>query len=442
VTALAVALSVAAFRWGGQGLFYDAGYFAKVGARIAREGLFQFRDERRTYGYPLFVAVGWRLSGADPQRLRTVVFSLQLLILLVGCAWAARRLAMLLPWRGSRSAVYAVSVLNPILLIAATQVLTDLLSAVLVFLAIVLSIPSPEDVSRVPVRAAGAFGAASLSVAVRPANATILAACVLLWIVRARCFRDVTPLVVISGVLACAIPLLPEVICNARAFGKPTPFPVSRLYRRQLSWGTEMLKYGTQVVPSRPGRIEYLNPFRPPNISTPLQFLRERPAGYLVTLALHAFALFDQDFLFTYARERRPWYRWPLSVANYMYLFLALAGGWLAWTEPMIGPERANARFARLALTLAVAMYVSLYIPVAVENRFSLPVYLLVSPAVVIAGRWVRDLASAGRWRRLAGPATLAVLFLGGCALLSAWISRQAPELVRVASATSPWSAG
>jgi hypothetical protein len=75
------------------------------------------------------------------------------------------------------------------------------------------------------------------------------------------------------------------------------------------------------------------------------------------------------------------------------------------------------------------AAYVALYLPVAVEARFSLPVYLLLGPACVFAVAWLSHRRSGTIVALvIAGGAFLAV-----CVQLSMWMARQAPALQNLA---------
>src|SRR5262249_45204051 len=154
----------------------------------------------------------------------------------------------------------------------------------------------------------------------------------------------------------------------------------------------------------------------------------QRPMGYLATLALHGFALFDQDLPFTYIVNTKPAYRWPLSLLNYTYLFLCGVG----MVVGLLRCRSAAAPSVKLYFSGAAvvcAAYVALYLPVAVEARFSLPVYLLLGPACVFAVAWLSQRRSG---------TLIALIIAGGgflavCVQLSLWMTRQAPLLQNLA---------
>lgn len=427
-----MAFAGVAFRFGKQPVIFDSYAYFTHGRQIASEGLFRFASPVRSYGYPLFVAACSRVGDAlravvstDPDvLLRRLVFVAQLAIFLAACAFAARRLAPHLPGPRSRTLLYAFAALNPFLLIAATEVLTDLLSAVLVFLAVVLLLPPPDGGRgrwSAPLLSMAAAGAAT---AVRPANVVMLAACAFLWFTRAYRRRDVKAPLLAAAIVAGLVPLIPQSINNSRAFGEPTPLIVEHLYAKQLDWGTVALKYATLVVPGRAPQVLYRNPLRPPDVFTAREFVRRRPAGYALTLLLHGFALLDQDYPFTYIVDPRPWYRWPLSIVQYAYLFLA-ATGFLAVTRSLSARRRCL-RFPVFVFVVAIASYTSIHLPIAVECRFSLPLLLLLVPAAAWGTASLRGLADARERGSLLLLGVSAILFVGACAALSAWIARQA----------------
>lgn len=69
----------------------------------------------------------------------------------------------------------------------------------------------------------------------------------------------------------------------------------------------------------------------------------------------------------------------------------------------------------------------------AVENRFSLPLYLLLAPAVIFAIAWLIDAVARRRTSMLLAVSLSGAVFLLACVRLSLWLSAQAPALVGLA---------
>jgi hypothetical protein len=423
VTAAAVVLACAAFSGGFRELRYDSFHYYSLSRILSGEGLGNLQSRVRTYGYPLFLSLCTGFRDVDPGTTRALAFAAQLVIYLAACLYAARVGARIFRSDAFFFATYAVTALNPIALIHATEVLTDLLSAVLLLLAVLI----PLEPGRPVRRGFLAFLSAGFAVAVRPANLVVLPALFIVWLLRARFFGERARGGLLAGVAAASLAMLPQIYNNVRAYDAWTPLVVERLYGEQAGWGTAMLKYGTLVVAGEEPEIVYENPFRPEGVSTPGRFLRRNPLGYLATLALHGFALFDHDLPFTYVQDVRPWFRWPIALWNYAFLFLAGTGVVLGLAEGKKLEPSARLYFA--ATILVGLFYVALYLPVAAESRFSLPLYAILAPAAVFGFAELRQ----GPRDRAAISWVAGGAFLLLCAWLSLWLSAHAPVLVRLA---------
>ncbi len=344
-----------------------------------------------------------------------------MLVVLAIAFYAARVTERIFRSRVYFVATYAVMALDPIVLIRATELLSDTVSACLVGLSLFVSI-EPDRPTR---RAFLAFLAAGLAAAVRPANLALLPALAILWMLRARQYGEPVLRPLGLGAVAVALTLAPELYGNVKAYDAWSPLPVGGLYRDQVGWGTGILKYATLVVPGQEPTLVYANPLRPEGVSGPREFLRQRPLEYLRTLGVHAFAMIDQDLPFTYVENPRPAYRWPLSIANYAFFYLAGLGLVVLLSDGRKTPARLYAAGAALIGLSCVAVY----LPVAVENRFSLPLYVIFPPAAIYAVAWL-----AGR--RAGTIVALAIAgagFVAACVQVSLWLTKQAPYLAGLA---------
>lgn len=374
------------------------------------------------------------LVGSDLSSLRPAVFVVQLFLYILAAAFGAVRIGRALASGSLGLAIFVVSVLNPFLLLHTVQLLTDVLSAVLIYLALVFSLPQEPHERRWRVGASGvlAFLLTGLAVMVRPANVILAPALVLVWIVRARIFRDLPLAAIPVMAVALALPFGPQLAANQRAFGVPEPLIVRRLYAEQLAQGFRHAKYVSLGISGLPTRAIYDNPFFPSAAEalTPTQALRDYPGAYAATLAIHAFALIDQDYPFTYVRDLDPWYRWPLSALNYLFVaggIIGLAAGLRRRADDRDSLRR---RFVLLAILIVGAALIVVYLPSEVENRFSLPLYpLLTVPCVlaVIAAR--HHIRTPRSWYLLAAGALSACL---AGATLSIWLQQQSPVLAAI----------
>jgi hypothetical protein len=399
----------------------DMTSYTDQGLDFARNGLFGSSHRfmsLRTYGYPFFV--GWlsRLTNGDPAHVEVIVFVAQLLMFLT-VAWAlASIFARLI--KCSRVALYAVIVLNPVLLAATPAVLSDLLAALLVTLSVALVF---YDGARRPAVAFASLVLASCGAMVRPASVVFVPVVLVLWIACARWLRGVPLRAWPTLVVGAVLPFVPQVINNVRLFDRATPLIVEHLYADQTVWGMKFLKYGT-LIPAAP--LNYLNPWYDGSSPTFFAWLTSHPLRALGTAAMHLFALFDQDFAFTYIHNRHPWYRWPLGAASFGYVFIGVAmlGTILVrcWRRRRLG----RIGFFALAVLGASGGYLLLYLPTAVETRFSQPIYLLLAPFVVLGV--AAFLRSASVRQRMLWSVAL-VAFVGACLALSFWLAQQAFEL-------------
>ncbi len=421
VSAASTGLATACFFGGFRGLIYDSFHYLTLSRIVSSEGLWNLHSRVRMYGYPLFVSLVTGFSEASPATTRALVFAAQLVIYLAASLYAARVAERVFGSPRFFYGTYLVMALNPIVLIRTTEVLSDLLSAVLLALSLLVSL----ERSMPRRRALLAFLCLGLSIAVRPANLAVLPALAILWWIRGRLYGERARRVLLAAAAAIALSLAPQLVSNVRGYGEWNPLLVDRLYGEQAGWGMAILKYGTVVAPGTEPQLVYRNPFYPGGVSSPREFLSRSPGGYLKTLALHGFALVDQDNAFTFIETARPWYRWPLSLLNYAFLFLALFG--LA-AGPFDRRDAAPRLYFAGALLIALA-YVAVYLPVAVENRFATPLYLVLAPAAVAAIDWLS--------RRRSGTVVAVAIAGGGfmavCVQLSLWLSRQAPALATLA---------
>jgi hypothetical protein len=425
VTIAAAGLGCLWFLAGYPTVIFDSwGYYYLAGI-LRTAGLSGWPTDLRTYGYPLFQALVTGFRDLPPEEFRLIVFFGQLAVYLTASAFVARRLARIFASPGLGMAAYAIAALNPILLIQVTEPLSDLLSAVLILLAVALTWRLPEDEpGRIsPWQPFVSFLSAGAAVAVRPANLVVVAALVAVWILRAALWRDLGARHVGAALLGLLPPFLPQVAINYRMFGTFNPLIEKNLYSLQAGWGMGALKYGTLIMEGRSPFLVYTNPLYRGDPS-PAAFLRHHPFGYAATLLLHGFGMLDHDLPFTYVTDLSPWYRWPLFLVNFLLLALAAAGlalGIARWARR----RRLDEAGFVVASTAAVgAAYAALYLPVEVESRFGLPLQALATP-LIVAG--LAAVAGPGRLRARARMLVLAALplALGAAMLLSRWIQRQ-----------------
>jgi len=425
VTVAAAALACAAFLEGYPSPIYDAHGYWVLSTVLRAHGLSTWPVDFRTYGYPLFAAAVTGFRDVSPEAMRLAAFLAQLAIHLAACALVARRLAAILRSPRAGLLAYAVGALNPALLVHTTELLSDLLSAVLIQLAVAFSwrLPDPPPPPARP-RPAGqaflAFLCAGLATVVRPGNAPVAVALALVWAVRTVRWRERFWPSAAAALAGLIPPFVPQMILNYGLSGRLNPLLVGSLYREQRVWGMATLKYGTVVIPGLSPFLTYVNPLYAGDPG-PRAFLSHHPLRYLATLAIHAFGLLDQDLPFTYITDFTPWYRWPLQSLTWLLVAVAAIGGIVEGARLLRRRSLDESGLVLVAAALVGGAYAVVYLPVAVEARFGLPLFALMTPLVVWGIAWLRGPGGSRRARTLA--VVLALLFVAGCARLSAWMA-------------------
>ncbi len=443
-TIFSVVFAYLLFLGGKQGLYFDAEGYYHLGEGIAKEGLFKYADQLRTYGYPLFVAICWTFSNHVSSTVQFIIFNAQLAIFLATCFYASRVVGDLVKRRWFSFAVYASTVLNPLLLIYTTEVLSDLLSAVLVLLAVLFAVRRPRGVKgngSVPeIEQKGkkndsgwsaflSFLLAGTATIVRPGSVSLVLALIIIWAIRLIVFKEVAIRTLILMVVGLSIPFVPQLINNYREYHQASPLIVHDLYSDALVYGMEYLKYTSFVFPGDSEALPYLNPFFDSSIGSPTEFFLKRPLGYLLTIGIHAFALFDFDFAFPYIVDLHPWYRWPLSLINYPFLFTTTFGIFCYLRRFVAKKRLSRVTLAFGGMFTASIIYLLIYLPSVVENRYSLPAYLLASPFFVYGLVKTKETLASRRWQAAGAFALFFGIFLTGCVFLSEWLQAQAPRL-------------
>jgi hypothetical protein len=426
----AVAVAVTYRQLNPPAITYDASGYLHVSRQLAAGqtdgwGL-------RTYGYPAFLVPWDALAGGDQRVLLWIVFAVQLAIHLVAAWLFARRVAGAFGDDRLGRLTLVLVALNPFLLRQTARLVTDSLSAALIAVAAGLLLPRrAERGSAGAVCRDGVLALLVLALAaeVRPVNAILLPVGGLIWAVRwwAVARRDARRLLggllLVGGV--AVLPLIPQMLANWREYGQPHPLVVGSLYAQQAEWGLQNLKYTTVSSPRY--RVDpagfYRNPFWAGETSF-VEFARANPLGFVATLALHAFAMFDYDRAFSHAPELGdPWYRWPLSGLGHLFMLGATVGLVLGWRRP--GAHPACAVLSALALA-----HLLVYLPVVIESRHGLPFFSVLAPFVGMTLLAVHGWVQARAWRQVAWVVLVALLVVGAGACLSIWMQAQAPTLV------------
>lgn len=445
-TAVAIGVGAAAWRYGNQPVAFDAYGYYTLAVRLATLGPAGFDSDLRTYLYPGFLATLVLAVGRELGRVHAAAFVCQLAFFLAAAWIGARRFAGAFDAPAWAPWIYAATVVNPYLVMNAVQLLTDVPSATLVYLAVALSLPDRPVTDDGRPRAASPISTvlapllAGLLPMMRPSNVAVVGVLVLAWLYRTVGLRDLPwrrwPILV--GLLVLAI--LPQLWLQYQVTGSLVPARPTSEYADAASVGTRYVKHATVVIPGLPAALRLENPLAPTENLQFGAFLAREPSRFLGTMALHGFALFDPSLPFVYANDLLPWYRWPVAVPGYLTVLAGFAGLLLGIARPpgRDPVRRANARFSLVLAGGVIAVMVATFLPSVIDVRYGMPNYpLLAAPAVLAVARLGR--AARGRPGILAASGAGAVLWVGGLAAVSSWLDQQSPTLARYhAAVTAP----
>lgn len=397
----------------------------------------------RTFGYPLFLALIARVTGAAGLPLTASIFVVQL-VLYFGLVVALHRRMAQSYGSAAGAAVFYGLTFNVLLLPYLSLTLTDGFSVILLLggAYVLLGMTSIGTARSVVLRAAMLGLIVGFAVVVRPANLwfgslVFIGALLIFRIQRAaanppaqrQSNRIVLLFIAVAGVAAFAA-TIPQSTLNWTRARQASPLPIYDIKTKQLEAGLRNLKYATSMV-GTPAGIFYRNPLFAETSTRPgIEWYFRNPLRGAGTVALRMFGGFDFDYFFPYIYETRPGYRPLLFVLSQFIVFFG-AGGVLLLAFPALARRvlghSAALRFQwKAPVTTAqvfVPMFVAwgvIYAPSAIENRFALPMITLLMPVAVAAfwmlgglfrdRTWMRGiLVSAGflAWLALATPLAL-----------------------------------
>ena len=409
---------------------WDATQYFNMAQDIASRGLFAKVEgsEMRTYGYPWLASLVLRAATATGVPFAVLLFALQF-AMYVGAAFLLRRALAPVSAIAARLAFCGLLV-DFYALIYTPESLTESVSLTLLVLTAALWIVQWRNGLTTAAVIGGSL-AAGFALMIRPANVFVSAAWIfglaLLWL-RAPPARARRVALAAAALVAFVLPIAPQIGINAIHHGRMTPFVTADIGLLQQILGIRYLKYATGLPPVPEAQVPYENPWVAGTTlseEAPLRWYLEHPLRGAATTALHTFNLTDQDLLFTYSRDLRPWYRIPLGIVNHAAVALGLIG--LSVAARKVRHDR-RAPDAFLVLACLIAANWAVYAWTAVEMRFGATLLLVLVP---FAGYAMIDVARRGaRVRRAVALGTGVYIVLA--LAVSSWVRDQSP-LIRSA---------
>lgn len=373
----------------------------------------------RTYAYPLFLSYLRALVSVTNLPLILLVSLVQLGIHLLATAKYATGVRCDSTTVGS--SVLVALLLNPFAYPYVSLTLTDSLYASLALLWLYAAIRTfsrdEGDFTETLGQAIAPALLSSLIIAVRPAGiwTAAVTAAGYLYIIGLRLKSNGDRLTLAAlAITAFAVPLLPQIYINLANFNRLTPFPVFDLGSAQIQWGIEMLKYATNLSGGDP-RLVYANPLY--SAGQGLSWYWTHPIKAAATLLLKFTSAFDQDYLFPYIYDLRPWYRWFTGVISLSVFTLGILGLACHALVPSRFPIKIGPRYFPLSCLIA---WGAVTLSSAIELRFSLPMYALLIPCAIGYALFTLRLDD----KRLQAVAALVAAVVFACAIGMAWYVR------------------
>jgi hypothetical protein len=207
-----------------------------------------------------------------------------------------------------------------------------------------------------------------------------------------------------------------------------TPFVTADLGLLQQTLGVRDLKYATAMPPVPQPVVRYNNPLYEGTTmseTSPWTWYIDYPLRGAATLALHTFNMTDQDLLFTYSRDLKPWYRVPLGIVNHGVVALGVLGlvllGRKAWAA-----NEPRWRDAFLVLLALIAANLAVYSWTDVEMRYGSALLLVLFP---LAGYSAMKVATVGSARKRAAVAVASAAYIVLALVLSDWVRDQSLQI-------------
>jgi len=421
------------FAWLDVPVLHDAAGYLRAGHDIANHGLFTKYDvsDLRTYVWPLVLSGFVRLCDWTGLSIRLVVFCFNLTCWLASCLVLRRAfLTTGASLRLARLGFLAI-VLNPLLLIYPSYLLTESLSfsLIVVLVAVCVFIVSPAGQARFQWLTAVGSLLLGIAIMTRPgtlALAPVWCAAVLFGFIRHRPSLKVLVSASVLGVVLLAAPMVPQFINNVRFYGRWTPLLADDFSQRGRWFGVRYIKHATASIGTLRPEVMYENPLyggEPLSEESPLAWYWQHPFKGAATTALHIFNMLDQDLPFPYNTTLVPTYYPAAAIANMFVVGCGLIGVFVAGRAVRASAE---ARPYYLLALIMMASQVGMHMLFAIETRWGVPLLMVLYVlATFLVASWLPAAPPARRIAAILGAGAIAAASFP----LSQWVRQQAPQI-------------
>jgi hypothetical protein len=351
----------------------DQANYVVIADRILKNGLFELREELRTYLYPLILSPAKALFGASPAS-KALISVFQYAVLLFTLKLIAKSVIKLTGKKAAGDLVFAAGALNPYLVQATTLFLTDILAACLVACGFTKLLFGDLYLRKDRLLATLPFAAA---VMVRPASAVFFPIACLGVVVRRYVERIPLRKVLLSFILSLAF-FVPQLYMNVTRFRHWTPIIHNSLYSFQSQVAVQFLKYGTVITAGENPQLVFVNPWAISSCPSMQAFAAKSPLAFALTAGMHVFGSLDWGYVDTYIASYYPGSRLPASLLLHSTWFLVALGFIRFLRRRQSLPRRVSVLLA--FLVVAIVADLAFLATTAVESRFGYPVFFMALP--------------------------------------------------------------
>lgn len=360
----------------------DVGDYQGIAKHYAANGIFSYHDHAhvRLYGFPLILSFFYGVFGAENATLFYAIFNSIAYITL--SIFLARELRAYVK---NYQFLHIAFSMNIFLFPYLTIPLADGISVVfwmLIFYLILKVLSKPRKVISFVLLFFCSF-AIGVSVMIRPSNITLIillpALFGMLYLMEQKLNKITVAILLIFGFL---LAILPQLYSNYLFFQKITFLPVVDLGNAQIKWGIENIKYATNLSGEGVPQLFYKNPFYVQIDNLKLSWYFLNLENGIKTILLHIFNAFSYDYYFPYIYDLHPKYKSSLLVYSWFVMYFGVLGVVevykILWSS---GKECLNNVKILMYLIFPAVFLGALSILMlsAVENRFSLPLVLVMT---------------------------------------------------------------
>lgn len=362
---------------------YDAVDYQNIAKHYIQNGLFVYHDltNLRLYGFPFLLSFFYVIFGDDKTNLfYTIFISLGYIILAI---LIVEKLKLYIT---NYNVLHISFAMNIFLFPYLTSTLADGVSILLwmVIFYLILQIFSHTNKKLVFFFLLLSSFFIGMSIMIRPSNIILSLLLPILFIMTFLLEQKLNKVIVFLTLLSgFFVAVFPQLYINFIFFQKVTFLPTVELGYLQIKWGIENIKYATNLSGDGIPQLYYKNPFYVQMENLGLTWYFSNFGDGVKTILLHIFNVFTYDYYFPYIYDLYPKYKFVTLLYSWFILFFGFFGiyelhKYIKYTN-IENSEKIKFLFY-IILPIVFLSTLSVLAISAVENRFSLPLVLILLP--------------------------------------------------------------